>query len=112
MKAGRGDRGSITAEFAVVLPAVLLVLVLGAATLGACARQVRLQDAVADAARLVARGESRERAGEAVGAAASGATMVIDHSGDLVCVTAAASAGVPMLALTVSARSCALGGGE
>ena len=56
------DRGSVVAEFAVALPAVALVLLLGAGALGACAQQVRLQDAAADAARLVARGESDARA--------------------------------------------------
>ena len=60
------DRGSVVAEFAVALPAVALVLLLGAGSLGACARQVRLQDATADAARLVARGESEARGWAAI----------------------------------------------
>ena len=67
------DRGSVVAEFAIALPAVALVLLLGAGTLGACARQVRLQDAAADAARLVARGETHARASSAVTAAVSDA---------------------------------------
>ena len=52
------DRGSAVAEFAVALPAVLLVLatVLGGVQLGTL--QVRLQDAAADAARSLGRGDS------------------------------------------------------
>jgi Flp pilus assembly protein TadG len=59
----------VTAEFAVALPAVVLVLVLGVSALSAAGRQVRLQDAAADAARLVGRGEDPARAGSAVAAA-------------------------------------------
>ena len=42
------DRGSVVAEFAVALPAVLVVLLVGVGALAAASRQVRLQDAVAD----------------------------------------------------------------
>lgn len=104
-----GDRGSVTAEFAVALPAVVLVIALGVSALGAGARQVRLQDAAADAARLLARGDDHGRAQGAVTAAADGATMSIERSADLVCVTASAPATLP--GLTLAARSCALAGG-
>lgn len=104
-----GDRGSVTAEFAVVLPAIVLVLLLGVGALGAGARQVRLQDAAADAARLVARGEDPGRAHAVVGSA--GGTADIEPRGDLVCVTARAPS-VPALPLPpLSATSCALAGG-
>ena len=52
-----GDRGSVAAELAFALPAVVLALLLGAGALGAAARQVSLQDAAADAARLLGRGK-------------------------------------------------------
>lgn len=106
------DRGSVTAEFAVVLPAVVLVLALGAGVLGACGRQVRLQDAAADAARLVARGEADRRAAAVVADAVAGATTAIEYRGDLVCVEASASAGVPLISVAVRADSCALAGGR
>lgn len=105
-----GDRGSVVAEFAIALPAVALVLILSGAALGACAKQVRLQDAAADAARLVARGESEGRAQAAVLLAAPDAGFSVAHRGDLVCVTASTeSTGV--LPLAQSATSCALAGG-
>ncbi|WP_417561850.1 TadE family type IV pilus minor pilin [Microbacterium sp.] len=111
MSARSDDRGSVTAEFAVVLPAVVLVLALGAATLGVCARQVRLQDAAADAARLVARGEPDARAQSVLASAVDGARAAIATRDDLVCVTATAPAGLPVPVPTLRARSCALAGG-
>lgn len=107
---GLGDRGSVVAEFAVALPAVALVILLGAGTLGACARQVRLQDAAADAARLAARGESDSRVHETVGSAGGGASATISYRGDLVCVTASTSS-AGLLPIGLSAVSCALEGG-
>lgn len=104
------DRGSVVAEFAVALPAVALVLVLSLGALGAGSRHVRLQDAAADAARLIARGESEGRASAAVAAAVSGAGIGIAHRGDLVCVTAAAPA-LGAVPVPLTATSCALDGG-
>jgi hypothetical protein len=107
----RDDRGSVAAEFAVVLPIVLIVLLLGAATLVACAKQVRLQDAVADAARLVARGEAPGRAHAVVAAATRGGGAAIEQRGDLVCVVGSAPAGLPLPVAPLTATSCALAGG-
>ena len=102
------ERGAVVAEFAVALPALLLVLILGVGALAGAARQVRLQDAVADAARLSARGESDERAREAVAATVAGASVEIGPRGDLVCVSASAAA---LFGLRIAATGCALGGG-
>jgi len=103
-----GDRGSVAAEFAVAVPAVLLVIALATAALGACSRQVRLQDAAADAARLVARGDSTARAQSAVVAAAPGAGLAISRPGALVCAAASAPSGIPLVPLTLTAHACAL----
>lgn len=103
------DRGSVVAEFAIALPAVVLVVVLGVGMLTASARQVRLQDAAADAARLAARGETAARVHDAIGTAVPGAAGQITPRGALVCVTASA-AGAP-LPITLTASSCALAGG-
>jgi len=105
------DRGSVVAEFAVALPAVVLVLVLGVGALGASARHVRLQDAAADAARLAARGESAARVAAVVDGAVAGAVGTTERRGELVCVTASAPAGPP-LPLTLTATSCALADGR
>lgn len=104
------DRGSVSAEFAVALPAALVVLVLGLGALGSGTRQVQLQDAAADAARLAGRGESAGRIAAAVTDAVPGAATSTAHRGDLVCVTATAAA-VPAVFGTLSATGCALDGG-
>ncbi|MDL9981028.1 TadE family type IV pilus minor pilin [Microbacterium candidum] len=105
MSAWRGDRGSATAEFAIALPAAIIVLAIGAATLSACGHQVRLQDAVADAARLAGRGEG-DRAAALV--ADAGGVASVSRSDQVVCVSATAPAGVPFVPFTLRARACAL----
>jgi hypothetical protein len=104
-----GDRGAVVAEFAVAMPAVVIVLLLAVGALAAGAAQVRLQDAAADAARLAARDEPRDRVVEAVGAAVPGAVVAIEYRADVVCVTASTS--LPMLPAAVRATACALAGG-
>ena len=103
------DRGSAVAEFAVAMPAVLLVLamVLGGIQLGAL--QVRVQDAAADAARLLGRGDSSSAVRDRLARQVPGAHWTASRSGALVCVRLVASAGGPaaLLGLTVSATSCA-----
>lgn len=109
---GRGDdAGAVVAEFAVALPAIMIVLALGLGALSAGARQVQLQNAAADGARLAARGEDAARVASAVEASVPGASAVIDRRGDLVCVTATASAGGMAAVTSVSATGCALAGG-
>lgn len=104
------DRGSVSAEFAVALPALLVVIALGVGALTAGSAHVRLQDAAADAARLVARGEP-DRAASVVGSAVPGATAGIAGGAELVCVTASADVRVAAFTIPVSAKSCALEGG-
>lgn len=99
-----GERGSVTAEFATALPAVLLCLALCVCAVQAAAQQARLLDHAASAARLIGRGD-------AAPAPPAGATRSVGADGGLVCVTVSApsrSAGLGALGITVSARSCVL----
>lgn len=106
------ERGSVSAELALALPAVVLALLLGAGALGAASRQVALQDASADAARLLGRGEGQDAAAGVVHAAVPGAGMSSSLSGDLVCVTASLEVSVgPLIRLPLQGSSCALDGG-
>ena len=108
-----GDRGSVAAELALALPAVLLALLLGAGALGAAAQQVRLQDASADAARLLGRGEDAGAAAGVIGAAVPGAGMTQHARDDLVCVTATSEFTVGrVIRVPLRASSCALSGGK
>lgn len=106
-----GERGSITAELALALPAVLLVVILGVGGLFAAATHVQLQDGAADAARLAARGESPGRAASAITTVVPGGGASVSHRGDLVCVTASATAPIAGVEIPLTATSCALAGG-
>lgn len=110
----RGDEGSVTAEFAMVLPAVVLVLVCCLGAVQVVGQQVRLTDASADAARALARGDGADRAANLVRQSVDGASLATEQRGEFVCASLSApSAFGPFAAfgLTVEAGSCALAGG-
>jgi regulator of protease activity HflC (stomatin/prohibitin superfamily) len=106
------ERGSVAAELAVALPVVVLTLALGVGALGAAARQVALQDAAADAARMLGRGESDDAAARIVSGAVPGAGLTSSRGDELVCATTSADAEIGgVIRLPLTARSCALDGG-
>lgn len=95
------------------LPALLLVVALGIGALAAGGQAVRLQDAAADAARLIARADDESRA-RAVADVAGASSFTVSRQGDLVCVAVASPVRlgiVPTGGFEISARSCALDGG-
>lgn len=106
----RGERGSAVAEFAIALPAVLLVLgmVLGSVQLGVL--QVRLQDAAADAARTLGRGDPTPALAARLARQVPSARWSSSRAAELVCVrlTASADGVAGRLGLTATASSCAL----
>lgn len=107
--AARGSRceGSVTAEFAVVVPAVILVLGLCLAALQVAGLQVRLQDAAAIAARSLGRND--EVPGLSPGLAR--ATLVSSQRGPLICARLALPVSGPLgdlLGIDLKAESCAL----
>ena len=107
------ERGSATAEVAVALPIVVLTLLLGVGALGAGIRMVALQDAVADAARILGRGDDAGGAHAAVARADPAAGLTVDRSDALVCVTASAEARLlGGIAVPIRATGCALDGGR
>ncbi|WP_414685566.1 TadE family type IV pilus minor pilin [Microbacterium sp. LMI1x-1-1.1] len=108
----RDERGSVAAEFAVTVPAVVLVIVLAVSALSVGARQVRLEHAAAQAARYAAREEPAERVRAAASALASGAAVTIRREGDLVCADLSAAPGVPLPLPDLRASSCALAAPE
>lgn len=106
------DRGSLAAELAIALPAALIAIALGIGALSAAATQVSLQDAAADSARLLGRGESPARAAAAVRDAVAGASSTSRTSDDLVCVTASLDMRIGrLMSVPLRASSCALAGG-
>lgn len=104
----------MAAEFAVALPAVALVLGVCLGGIGVGSQQLRLQDAAADAARGLGRGEST---GEVVARAARMAPGAALHGwivDGLVCARLSTAADGPLAVsgLELSAQSCALDGGN
>ena len=83
----RTEGGMATAEFAVAIPAVVLVLVLSLSAVVTTLDQVRCVDAARAVARAVARGDDLASA-RAVGGelAPPGAVVDVDPGGDLVVV--------------------------
>jgi hypothetical protein len=95
-RAPAGERGTATAETAVVLPALALLLMLCLWAVGVVGRQVQCVDAARIGARAMARGEARSAVVTAVERAApDGATVSIQTVDGLVAVHVGASAGLP-----------------
>ena len=110
----RAERGSATAEFALAFPAVLGVVALVLGGVQVAALQVRAQDAAADAARGLGRGDPPGAVAARVQRQVPGATLSSWVDGDLRCVRVeVAPAGpVAVLGLRAAAASCALTGGR
>lgn len=103
-----GERGSVTAEFAVVVPAIVLLIVIGVGALATSGRQVRLEHGVAQAARIAARGEADGDALAALRRAEPTASGSVRQEGDLICVDATSPTTLPLPLPALSATSCAL----
>ncbi|WP_353813295.1 TadE family type IV pilus minor pilin [Agromyces sp. SYSU T00266] len=101
----------MTAEFAVALPAIALVLAAALASVHAVALQVRLEDAAADAARALGRGDSVDTATGIAGRLVGGSSLSVVVDGAFVCATLSASPSGVLGALEVRATSCAMRGG-
>ena len=102
----------MTAEFAAVVPAVILVLAMSLGGLQLATRQLQLQDAAALVARSAARGGPVE---SLVGSLVPGAAARVEHRANLVCAQVSV-AGTPLSAIlgsvNLTASSCALAGGR
>lgn len=106
----RGEAGSVTAEFALLMPAVLLVIatVLGGAQLASL--QLRLGDAAAGAARAIARGDAEPTVRQQVAQLVAGSVVVVRQQGDYTCVSASGRTASGPLALlpALTGVGCAL----
>ncbi|MGV8884515.1 MAG: TadE family type IV pilus minor pilin [Microbacteriaceae bacterium] len=111
---GENERGSVTAEFAAAMPAVILLLASALVCVQLAGHQVLLQDAAADAARSLGRGDSRQVVASSAARALPGARVTAVTTGDLVCATVSATPRgsiATLLGASLRARSCALAGG-
>lgn len=83
--AEHGEQGMATAELAVVLPAIVLVVAMSMGGLGLASDQIRCVDAARAGARAASRGDSDGAVILVAGRAApSGALVSLTRSGDLV----------------------------
>lgn len=112
ISAAEHERGGATVEFAVLIPAVCLVLALCLSGLQLAVHQLQLHDAAALAARSAGRGADPSAV---VGQLVPAASMSSERRGNLVCVHLSTQ-GSPLTGLlgfgSVSASSCALSGGR
>src|SRR6218665_2130907 len=118
------ERGSVTAELAVTLPAVALVLAACLTGVRLVGDNVRLVDAAADAAPPArgggaagqappagGRGESEETASAIVARVYGSAALAVTSVDSYVCVTLTATGSGILPGIQLSAQSCALTGG-
>jgi Flp pilus assembly protein TadG len=110
----RGECGSVTAEFACVMPAVVMVLLLALGSFHVVTQQIRVSDAASAAARMLGRGDSDAAARSVVQRLVHGASLAATTEGRFVCATVSAEttfgpAGIAGLLAT--AQVCALADG-
>ena len=106
----RSDRGAATAEVAVALPVVVLVLVACLGGLLAATDRVRLHDVAADAARLLGRGDTAVAAH--VQRVLPGASLSVQRPSGLVCAELRVERRILGVPIGMRASSCALDGGR
>lgn len=106
----RSERGSATAEFAVVFPALLGVVALLLGGIQVAGLQLRAQDAAADAARGLGRGDSAAAVAARLERQLPGASLSSWLAGDLRCVRVEVvpTGPVAVLGLRARAGACAL----
>ena len=105
----------MTAEFAVAMPAVLLVLATALGGVQLAGLQLRLQDAAADAARALGRAEAVSTVEHRARQQVPGAVVEVKSAPDgVVCarLSAAAAGPIGLVGIEVEATSCALDGGR
>lgn len=110
----RSELGSVTAEFATLVPAVLLVLAFCLGAVQVVGQQVRMTDAAADGARSLARGDSVGQAASRVQRSVGNVALARSREGEFVCVRLSAPASfapAAAIGVSVTASGCALAGG-
>jgi Flp pilus assembly protein TadG len=105
----RWDEGMVTAEAAVALPAVALLIAGALAVVLAVDRRLSVVDAAHAGARVAARGETDAAVGAAVGRVLSGATSAVSRHDGLVTVTVSDRVDLPVVReLTIHESATAL----
>lgn len=106
------DRGAVTAELAVGLPALVLVLGACLGGLGIATSQLRAHDAAADTARLLGRGESLASVEAVVARTVPGGRLAVSRPDQLICATVTLEQRLLLVPVSVAGSSCALDAGR
>jgi hypothetical protein len=104
-----GDEGAVTAELAVVLPAVLMILATSLSSVSAQVERMRLISVAAGLARAVARGEQPEQVSRVFRDQLVGRKVTFSTSGQFACVEVVAQVellGLAGLPLRLADREC------
>ncbi len=102
-----GDRGAVTAEFALALPVLLAVLMLAVGSILLATHRVTLASAAAEVARLEARGDM-PAARQRLAGLGSGIGVTRSRDGPLLCIALRMHpVGGLLSAIAVSATACA-----
>ena len=106
------EQGSVTAEFAMILPAVLLIMVLALGVLGTQSSRMQLIELAAESSRAIARGEPESTAEQLIresGLAAETESSVT-YSDLMICVELTQSLTLPvlggLLAIPLAEKQC------
>ncbi len=103
------ERGSVTAEFAIVLPTVFLLLGISMGAVAAQFERIKLVSVASGLARAVARGEPEPQAREVFASQLEGKSVVFSVEGLLLCAEVSQSValpGLPNLPLRLADREC------
>lgn len=103
--ADHAERGSVTAEYAVLLPVIVLclALILGASSVGI--ERIRAEEAARVAARMIARGDDQDQAAAAAQKVFGGSISIsTDTAAEFVQVSVRADSMVPLLGWVLPAH--------
>jgi len=102
------EAGAVTAEFALALPAVTMVLVLALGVIGAQTDRLALIGLAASGSRALARGEPMATVWQLAKEVGAGISVQASFGAELVCVGASRQVGLPILAkIELTERQCA-----
>lgn len=107
-----GDRGSVTAELAIAMPSVALVIAVTLGGFGLQIERLKLVAVAASSARALGRGDSELQVRQLAQESDSKSSLQFDYLDDYVCVTAFVDFVIAALpSIKVSERQCARKGG-
>ena len=104
------ENGSVTAEFALVLPAAFMVIAISIGALSVQVERMRLVSVTAELARASARGEPEEVVGKLYAKALAGQSLSYSTDGKFSCVEISRQVqllGLPGFSLRLADKECA-----